>query len=114
MGLTNNITLYRGTTWNDVRYAIDQAGNEIDLTDFTPKMVMKKSYESKIGIPFECYVTNAAIGEISIYMPATLSETIKAGRYVYDLIITNETDPTDKIVLKLMDGIVTVYPTSSL
>lgn len=113
MAQYRNLTIEQGTTWHEIIYATDNFGRPLDLTDFSVVMKMKKSYESKIAYPFTAVITDAIKGEITTSMTAEQTTELKATRYLYECVISNPTTTADQpipVVIRLLEGIVSVSP----
>lgn len=65
---------------------------------------MRKSYSSSTSFAFTVSLGNSGI--ISIGMNAATTSSITAGRYLYDLEVTDQ----NGVVSRLVEGIVTVTP----
>ena len=66
---------------------------------------MRKSYDSTSAYSFIVSITDSANGTLSMSMSSANTANIKAGRYVYDLVISDTT-----IQSRVIEGIVTVLP----
>lgn len=75
-------------------------GTPIDLTGYTIKSQVRKSYSSTTAYDFTCTVLSAVNGQIKLAMSATASGSIKPGRYLYDVEITNTVAGTKKRVVE--------------
>ena len=67
---------------------------------------MRKSFYSSIANNFTATVTDNSAGEITLTMTAAETANLKPGRYVYDLLITDESGTKSRIV----EGVVSVTP----
>jgi hypothetical protein len=68
---------------------------------------MRKSYGSSSYYPFTATVYNALQGKVRLQLSHTASSAIPAGRYLYDIEITNT---VSGVVNRVLEGIVTVTP----
>lgn len=68
---------------------------------------MRKSWVSTVSYPFECTIDNVTNGSFIISMPWELTSTIDAGRYLYDIVLT-DTNTGGKI--RVIEGTVHVTP----
>jgi hypothetical protein len=114
MSQYRNIVIEQGESWHMTVYVTDVRGRSLDLTDYTVAMSMKKSYSSKQSIPFHAEITDAIKGEINIWMDETETVLLQPIRYVYDCIVNGNLSSTDPIVIRFMEGIVTVTPSVSI
>ena len=70
---------------------------------------MRKSFYSSTANNFTATITDSAAGEITLTMTASETASLKPGRYVYDLLITDDAGTKSRIV----EGIVSVTPGST-
>ena len=70
---------------------------------------MRKSFYSSTANNFTATITDNAAGEITLTMTAAETANLKPGRYVYDLLITDDAGTKSRIV----EGIVSVTPGST-
>lgn len=122
MSQYRNIVIEQGESWQLNLYITDIQGLPLDLTDYTVTMKMKKHYTSKSFIQFHTEITDPIKGEIKVWLDETETASIQPLRYVYDCIvngnISHQNDPTiisptDPIVIRFMEGIVSVTPSVS-
>tara|TARA_Y100001972_G_scaffold26658_1_gene32757 strand:- start:426 stop:644 length:219 start_codon:yes stop_codon:yes gene_type:complete len=67
---------------------------------------MRKSFYSSTANNFTATITDNAAGEITLTMTAAETASLKPGRYVYDLLITDDAGTKSRIV----EGVVSVTP----
>jgi len=93
-------TFYAEITVND--------GNHypIDLSDYTVRSQLRKSYYSKTAIDFEINVSDPPNGIVEMGLTADVTSNIRAGRYVYDV----EIEDSEGVVTRIFEGIATVLP----
>lgn len=84
----------------------DVQGDAIDLTNYTASSQMRKSYYSSTATSFNVTISNAATGELTVEMDSANTANLSPGRYVYDLVITSNTNEKTRVV----EGIVVVSP----
>ena len=105
MAVTSNLVIDQGANFTvTINYSNDE-GVPNNLTGYTARAQMRKSYYSANSISFTSAFTDAANGEIMLTMTPALTANIKAGRYVYDLTVSS-----NATVLRIVEGIVTVLP----
>lgn len=114
MSQYRNIVIEQGESWQLTLYVTDVLGRQLDLTDYTVTMRMKKSYNSKQFHEFHASITDAIKGEITIWLDETETAAIPALRYVYDCIVNGNLSSADPIIIRFMEGIVTVTPSVSV
>lgn len=85
----------------------DVNGDPFDLTGYTAKGQIKKSYYSaNTTAEFAISFTNPANGAISITLSSANSANVWPGRYVYDVVIKNN----QNIRTRVLEGIVNILP----
>lgn len=101
--------LDQGTTFNNVINLADDLTNApINVASYNVTSQMKRSYYSaNVTANIDCIITDQANGEIILYMTAANTAKIKAGRYVFDVKIT---EPNELITTRIIEGIITVTP----
>lgn len=82
-------------------------GDLVDLTTYTFNAKVKKSYYSNTSYSFDC--SGAANGLLTMTMNAETSNTVPAGRYVYDTKIISATNKSTRI----QEGLITFNPNIS-
>lgn len=105
MAVTSNLVIDQGANFTVTINYSDDTGVPNNLTGYTARAQMRKSYYSANSISFTSTVTDAANGEISLSMTAANTSNVKPGRYVYDVTVGLGTN-----VLRIVEGIVTVLP----
>jgi len=99
-----NIVIDQGTTFNTSYTIHNESDLPIDFTTYTANSQMRKSYSSSSAYTFETSLSSS--GVITLSMNAATTNSITAGRYVYDL----EVQDTNGVRSRLVEGIVTVTP----
>jgi hypothetical protein len=105
MATNKNIAIDQGTTFNEYVLYKDKNKNAIDLTGFTARAMMRKSYYSSNAITLTSSIVNNSTGNILLTLNYSETANIKAGRYVYDVEVFNA-----NVVYRVQEGIVTVFP----
>lgn len=107
MAIISNLLMEQGATFSVTIGYNRTDGTSKDLTNFTARSQMRKSYYSANAVTFSANVTDAANGEITISLTPAETANVKSGRYVYDLEIEdNEYGDVERVV----EGIITVLP----
>jgi hypothetical protein len=81
-------------------------GTPKNLSSYSARSQMRKSYYSSTATNFVIQISDAANGVISMGISAANTSNILAGRYVYDVEIEN----AQGTVTRIFEGIVTVLP----
>ena len=85
----------------------DVDGTPFDLSDYTGKSQIRKSYYSANSTAeFIIQITDPPAGTIFMKLDANTTSDIAAGRYVYDVAIKD----TANTVTRVLEGIVNVLP----
>lgn len=89
MATISNLYIDQGTTFSTVVDLQNQDGTVMDLGGYSVASQMRKSYQSSSFTPFVASVENPTAGQIKLVLAADTSSAMKAGRYLYDVEITN-------------------------
>ncbi len=84
----------------------DANGNPKDLTDYTVRSQLRKSYYSTTSVDFQINISDPMNGIIEMTLSPQVTSNIRAGRYVYDV----EIEDDQNTVTRIFEGIVTVLP----
>ena len=99
-----NVVIDQGTTFNTM-YTIHNAADEpIDFTGYSANSQMRKSYSSSVAYVFDIGLNSN--GQVTISMNAATTNSVTAGRYVYDI----EVQDLSGVRSRIVEGIVTVTP----
>jgi len=102
-----NLFLDAGATFSSDVNVTDNEENPLDLTDWTAKANLSKSYSpTQPKIPFNIVKYNAE-GIVAISLTPEQTILLEEGRYVYNLDIVNNIDNS---VIRVLEGIITVTP----
>lgn len=105
MSTKANLFIDQGTTYVTVLTLTDEDGNILDLSNSNAASQIRKSYSSSVAAEFDASV-NSTTGEITLSLTANQTGNLVAGRYVYDVELTDAANSITRIV----EGIVTVTP----
>ena len=101
----------QGADFNITVTLQDSNGNPLDLTGYTGKSFMRQSFNSDLNV----FALNVSIlspttaGNIGLNLPYTSTSVIPAGRYAYDVLITNGT-----LTSRVLQGIMVVNPAATI
>jgi hypothetical protein len=98
-----NLIIDQGTTFISQFSVYNEADEPVDFSAYTGAAQMRKSYTSSTSYSFDVIVSKT--GLVTLGMSATNTALITAGRYLYDVEVTN-----NGIVSRIAEGIVTVTP----
>jgi len=108
MAVISNLTVDQGTTFNAEIEVTDNVGDPLNLNGYTATGQIRKTYSSSTAIDFSTEIPSpASNGKVVIGLTATQTNLMKAGRYVYDVEITNDSGVT---VTRILEGQVEVLP----
>lgn len=95
---TTNLIINTGTDFEQTfTLQDDKTGGRLDLTDYTICAKLKKNYQSSSSVSFNITVADPTSGQVKISLASTVTNTIAAGRYYYDVVV-NDGTKTDKII----------------
>jgi len=89
---------------------VDAAPNSVfdfDLTGYTARGTIRKSYSSATYYPFDISIPNPTNGKVTLSLSSELTGAIKAGRYLYDVEIVRTSDDQ---VTRIAEGQIEVTP----
>lgn len=106
MATSRNLYVDQGADYSLPFTVSDATGTPLNLLGYEVVSVMKRSYESTVFHQLAVEVPYPLTGEIVLTVPAQVSLAVKAGRYVYDVIIIDENNRTTRV----LEGIITINP----
>lgn len=107
MAAVSNLSIDQGTTFTVTIGVTDTTGSARDLTGYTGRSQLRRSYYTNSNTSFTVSIDNPTEGEIVLSLSASQTSSLKAGRYVYDLEII---ESATAVVERVVEGIITVYP----
>ena len=106
MAIIANIFIDQGTDFTVQVDCTDTAGDVLNLTGFTATAQLRKTYgSSSESATFKCS-HNGVGGTVTMTLTDTITTALEAGRYVYDLMVTDGSGQKSRIV----EGQATVTP----
>jgi len=106
MAAVSNLSIDQGTTFSVTISVTDDTGSARNLTGYTGRAQLKRSYYTNTNTAFTVTIDNPTEGEVDISLTDTQTSSLKAGRYVYDVELVSNASTVERIV----EGIVTIYP----
>lgn len=107
MAAKANIVIDQGADFSTTITVTDDAGDAVDLTDYTASGQIRKHYTSNTAYNFTTsFGTPRSGGQITISLSRVTTANIEAGRYVYDVEITSAANTRSRLV----EGIATITP----
>ena len=107
MAAYSEITIEQGANLTSTITVNDTQGDAVNLTTYSASSQLRKSYYSSSANTLTATITGNANGQITLSMTAANTANLTAGRYVFDLIITNSTDNS---VTRVIEGTAIVLP----
>jgi hypothetical protein len=105
MAIKSNLFIDQGTDYSTSINLTDDDDNIVSLTGYTAQGQIRKTYSSSTSVSFTVSIT-AATGTVTLQLTAVQTANIVAGRYVYDVFVTDSGNTTSRI----LEGIVTITP----
>ena len=105
MAIKSNIVIDQGTDYEVTINVKDANTTPIDLNGFTSQAQIRKYFTSTKKYDFSVTIA-ANTGEVTLAMSAANTAKISAGRYLYDCVLTSNTNVMSRVV----EGIVTINP----
>lgn len=99
-----NLVVDQGTTFTTSITFNDENGNTINFSTYSGAAQMRKHFTSSNSVSFSVSLTSN--GVVSLSLTANQTANLVAGRYVYDLEVTDSSNQ----ISRLIEGIVTVTP----
>ena len=106
MSTKANLVIDQGTTYEVTLNLTDDNGDALDLAGYTARSQIRKWYTSEFGDDFVTSI-DASLGTVTLQMDAISTGELSAGRYVYDVELT---DSKTGSISRIVEGIVTVTP----
>jgi len=102
----SNLFVDQGADYSNIITVGTTTGSVLNLTGYTVKSQMRKSYGSTTAYDFTASVYDAAAGKVRLQLTAAYASSIPAGRYLYDIEITSSIGSKTRI----LEGTVIVTP----
>jgi hypothetical protein len=107
MAAKANIIIDQGSDFSTTITVTDATGSTVDLTGYTANAHIRKHYTSTTATVMGCtFGTPRSDGKITLSLGRNTSSNMTAGRYVYDVEITNSANTRSRLV----EGIATITP----
>jgi hypothetical protein len=101
------LTIDQGTTFESSLDLVADDGTAINVAGYVFSGEIRKSYySSNTTANFTISVSDAANGNVLVSLNSATTSNITAGRYLYDVKMTD----TSNVVTRLVEGIITVTP----
>lgn len=106
-----NLSIYRGDKFSFTFSIKDGSGNYINKTGFTPKAEIRTTADdAAVAAEFNASLLDQTVapGAVNIMLTAAETAALAAGKYSWDIQLTEDADPTN--VTTYLYGDVTVTP----
>ena len=98
MAIIANIFIDQGADFSVTVNVADVDGTTLDLAGYTAAAQMRKTYESSsISATFTTSIS-AADGQVTLSLTDTVTTALSPGRYVYDLVVTDGSSISTRVV----------------
>ena len=104
MATKANLVIDQGATFSTDLTLTDENGDALNLNGYSSNSQLRKWYTSSNSVAFSTAV-NTDSGVITLSLTSDQTANIAAGRYVYDVEISNGTT-----ISRVVEGIITVTP----
>jgi len=99
-----NIIIDQGTSFSTTIQLNYANGSPIDLTSYTIESQIRKDYTSLNAVSFDTVASNT--GQISLALSANASANMVYGRYVFDVLATDQFGNSTRVI----EGQVNITP----
>lgn len=99
-----NLYIDQGTNFSSVISVTNDDGTAFDLTGYTARAQIRKTYSSTTAISF---TTVIGTGQVTISLDDSVTAGMRAGRYVYDVTVSNTSLSN---TLRISEGILAINP----
>lgn len=106
MATKANLVIDQGTTFSTTLNLTDENGDILQLAGFVANSQIRKWYTSTTSVAFITSI-NTSIGTITLSLDANTTNNLTAGRYVYDVEIT---ESSTNAISRVVEGVITVTP----
>lgn len=113
MASIKNLVIDQGATFSLSITVADANGNALNLTGYTLRSQMRRSYGATSSTSFTVASATPATGELTISLTDAQTSALKAGRYVYDVEIVSPAGAGSEVT-RVLEGIITVTPEVTL
>ena len=106
MAVLSNLSVDQGADYSDDIIVEDAQGNIANLSSYTVAGQIRKSFSSATATNFTSTITNAGQGVVTIKLSNTTTAAMKAGRYIYDVEVTD----SGGLKTRIVEGQITINP----
>jgi hypothetical protein len=107
MATISNLFINQDTDFSTTVTVNDSSGSALNLTSYTALAMIRKTYQSTTATTFtSTFAADRTTGQITISLTDAQTALMEDGRYVYDLVVTDNSG----IKTRVVEGIATVTP----
>ena len=121
MATVKNLIIDQGTTFSLSITVSDITGAPLDLSTYIARSAMKKNFNSLSSISLNATINDPISGEVTISLSPDQTASLKPGRYVYDIEVSNVvgfigsngyqgSQGINLDVIRVLEGIITINP----
>lgn len=107
MATKANLVIDQGTTYSTTLNLTDENGDVVNLSGYYANSQIRKWYTSTNASATFATSINVESGTITLSLTSNQTSNIVAGRYVYDVELTEQ---STNAVSRIVEGIVTITP----
>lgn len=106
--LPNNVDMvfWRGDSQTYILALTGGDGSAIDLSGYTAKAALRAGFDATTKYDFTCTISTTVTGQVTLYLPSSVSSAIPAGSYVWDFKLVDKNTGDQRTYLA---GDITVY-----
>ena len=99
MATISNLTIDQGADFEITVNVDADDGSPLDLNGYAGRAQIRKSYASLTAVDFTVgIIVPTSNGQLKLSLPASTSNTMKPGRYLYDLEIESATGKVTRVI----------------
>jgi len=107
MATISNLFINQDTDFSTTVPVNDSSGSTLNLASYTALAMIRKTYQSTTATTFtSTFAADRTTGQITISLTDAQTALMEDGRYVYDLVVTDNSG----IKTRVVEGIATVTP----
>ena len=107
MATISKLFINQDTDFSTTVTVNDSSGSALNLTSYTALAMIRKTYQSTTATTFtSTFAADRTTGQITISLTDAQTALLEDGRYVYDLVVTDNSG----IKTRVVEGIATVTP----
>jgi len=107
MATISNLFINQDTDFSTTVTVNDSSGSALNLTSYTALAMIRKTYQSTTATTFtSTFAADRTTGQITMSLTDAQTALMEDGRYVYDLVVTDNSG----IKTRVVEGIATVTP----